>query len=296
MRVKLTYPSEITAPAEKFAEKVLEWQMMLNDLTDCTWGIEEMKKISASLTELCIIARKLPRVNQTEDEEIDDAIIRDSRIDHPVLFDEKYRHYYTVFFPYDGIGESKEPVPEPVMGDLVDDIYDISYDLSEGLEYFDHGMIYRAIFVWRLSFLDHWGEHASQALYAMDHAIRKYVTDDDMGKHDNPADVFYYPVIAYNDLDHSFLAHVSPVDTRLPYEILINSLGSDEDDIPMVGVAVNEKVIFVSICEEPEILSRVDIPAKETVLDWVKRHRVPLKRHWKKELTDCDVLIAVSEP
>ena len=296
MRVKLTYPDEITTPAKEFAGKVLEWQRMLNNLPDCPWGIDEMKKISDSLTELCLIAGKLPRVNQAEDEEIDDTDIRDSKIDHPIVFDEEYRHYYTVFFPYDGIGESKEPIPEPVMGDLVDDIYDISYDLSEGLEYFYHGMTYRAISVWRQNFLVHWGEHASQALYAMDHAIRKYVIDDDMGKYADPADDFYYPAFLYDDLDHCYLTHVSPDDTGLPYEILINSLGSDEDDIPMVGVVVNDKVIFVSVCEEPEILSRVDIPAKETVLDWVKRHRVPLKRHWKKELTDRDVLIAVSEP
>ena len=45
-------------------------------------------------------------------------------------------------------------------------------------------------------------------------------------------------------------------DTGLPYRILLNSLDSEEDDMAMVGVVVDDQVIFVSVSEKLENLLR----------------------------------------
>ena len=296
MRMKLTYPSKLTIPAIQFADKVLEWFELLNVLPNSAWGIDEMQWLCIKLMDLQRLALQLPRFDDMEDYEDEKSIKRKKKLNRSICFDSRYKYYYTVFFPYAGVRDRNDLSDEPVMGNLEDDIYDICDDLQEGLNFYENRMIYRAVYVWRLHFFSHWGEHASQALYAMDHAIREYINDDDMGKHDNPDEDLFYPPVAYDDIDHCFIAHVSQKDTYLPYEILIDSLGSDEDDIPMVGVAVDDKVVFISVSEEPEILSRYRFPDEDKILDWIKRHRDPIARHWDHELDDLEVLNAVSEP
>ena len=130
----------------------------------------------------------------------------------------------------------------------------------------------------------------------MDHAIREYMNDDDMGKHEDLADAMYYPPIPIDEIDESFVANVSTKDTGLAYGILLNSLGPEEDDMPMLGVVVNGLVILVSISEKPENLSRKEFPDQSRIFEWVSRYRDPLDRHWNKELTDREVLGMVSRP
>ena len=150
--------------------------------------------------------------------------------------------------------------------------------------------------MWRLLYLSHWGEHAIQAIYAMDHAVRDYMNDEDMGKHEDPADAMYYPPVPYDDIDGFFVAEVSAEAAGLPYRILLNSLGSEEDDMPMVGVVVDGLVIFVSISRKPENLSRKEFPDQSRVFDWIIRYRSFLYMHWNRKLDDREVLEAVSKP
>ncbi len=296
MRRKLDYSEEFVGKAQQFAGTVNCWMDLIRLLPDSPWGIDEMKRIRDRLMELCIAAISLPDPDELEYEDIEDTDRVNRRIEKDIMFEDRYRHYFSLFWPYDGIGDSKEESEVPVMSDLVDDMYGICADLLYGLEYYDAGIIHRAVFLWRLSYLSHWGEHAIQAIYAMDHAVRKYMNDDDLGKHEDPEDAMYYPPIPLDEIDESCVASVSTEDTGLAYGILLNSLGSEEDDIPMLGVVVNDMVIFVSISEKPENLSRKEFPDQSRIFDWISRYHDSLDRHWNRELTDREVLEAVSKP
>ncbi len=119
---------------------------------------------------------------------------------------------------------------------------------------------------------------------------------EEIGKSGEPADDMYYPPIPYDDIDGFFVAHVEPRESGLPYQILIDSLGMEEDDIPMVGVVVGDEVIFISVGESPENLSRKPFEGEEQIKAWIRKYRKPLYQHWKRELTDREVLIEVSKP
>ena len=105
----------------------------------------------------------------------------------------------------------------------------------------------------------------------------------------------YYPAVKYSDIDGFFIVHVSTEDSFLPYEIVINSLGLAEDDIPMIGVVVGEKVIFISVSEQPQNLSRMDFPDQDMVCRWIVRHLDTLIKHWNKEISDRELLEEVFE-
>ncbi len=296
MRKKLDNSEAFIGKAKKFAEMVTCWFDLIRLLPESPWGIDEMKRIRDRLMELCIAAMSLPNPDEIEYDDLENTDIRKRRVNRDIMFEDRYRHYFSLFWPYDGIGDSKEEPETPVMSDLVDDIYDICADLSYGLEYYEAGLIHRAVFLWRLSYLSHWGEHAIQAIYAMDHAIRKHMDDDDMGKFEDSTDIVYYPSIPFEEIDPYFVTCVEMEDTGLPYIILLNSLGSEEDDMAMVGVVVDDQVIFVSVSEKPENLSRVEFSDQSRIFEWISRHRDPLYRHWNRELSDREVLEAVSRP
>lgn len=72
--------------------------------------------------------------------------------------------YFKVFDPY---------VDEPrVCGSLSDDVLDIYYDLKRGLVAYDAGQIGAAVWEWRFHFDHHWGDHAVDALRALQRACR----------------------------------------------------------------------------------------------------------------------------
>ena len=70
--------------------------------------------------------------------------------------------YWEVFDPY-----SDE---ERVAGSLSDDFLDIYRDIKRGLVAFDEGQHQDAVWEWRLHFDHHWGEHAVDALRALQRA------------------------------------------------------------------------------------------------------------------------------
>ena len=98
------------------------------------------------------------------------------------------------------------------------------------------------------------------------------------------------------NIDGFLVARAASEETGLPYDILLDSLGKNNiiPDCPRVGVIVGDNVIPVQISDDPVILSGDDFPDTNIVLNWVARHKTELLRHWNKEITDLEILEAVS--
>lgn len=67
--------------------------------------------------------------------------------------------------------EVLDPAPElsdePGMGDLGDDLMDIYRDIRAGLVLFDEGRVNDALWHWSFMHRNHWGQHATGALWAL---------------------------------------------------------------------------------------------------------------------------------
>jgi hypothetical protein len=74
----------------------------------------------------------------------------------------EYDYYFEVFDPY--------KLEEPVTGHLSDDIFDIYRDLKRGLVAYNRGETGAAVWEWRFHFEIHWGDHAVDALRALQRA------------------------------------------------------------------------------------------------------------------------------
>ena len=98
------------------------------------------------------------------------------------------------------------------------------------------------------------------------------------------------------NIDGFLVARASSEETGLPYDILLDSLGKKNiiPDCPRVGVIVGDNVIPVQISDDPVILSGNDFPDANIILNWVSRYKAELLRHWNKEITDLEILEAVS--
>lgn len=73
--------------------------------------------------------------------------------------------YWEIFDPYE-----EEP---PVCGSLSDDLLDIYSDLRRGLAAYDAGDVGSAVWEWRFHFDHHWGDHAVDALRALQRACAR---------------------------------------------------------------------------------------------------------------------------
>ncbi len=73
--------------------------------------------------------------------------------------------YWEVFDPY-----QKEP---PVAGSLSDDLLDTYLDVRRGLAAHDAGSVDSAIWEWKFHFDHHWGDHAVDALRALQRACMR---------------------------------------------------------------------------------------------------------------------------
>ena len=94
-----------------------------------------------------------------------------------------------------------------------------------------------------------------------------------------------------------FVACATAKETGLLYDVLIDSLGSDSKfpGCPRVGVVVGDFVVPVKISEKPVVLSGYDFYKDEEVLEWVAVHKMVLLQHWNKELSDRELLNALSK-
>ena len=95
--------------------------------------------------------------------------------DHKRLSDFPFQYYREVFSPCDLDNEA------PVVGDIHDDLADIYGDLWHGLQAFDGGNGIYAVSYWREPYFQHWGHHASSAIYAIDEFYRKTKTGEQDG-------------------------------------------------------------------------------------------------------------------
>ncbi len=59
----------------------------------------------------------------------------------------------------------------PAIGSLEDDVADVYRDLHEGLRLWDAGAPTRALFLWKILFDVHWGDHVAGAIHALHWAL-----------------------------------------------------------------------------------------------------------------------------
>ena len=99
-------------------------------------------------------------------------------------------------------------------------------------------------------------------------------------------------------VDGFLVARVDKEDTELPYDILLHSLGKEGEmgDHPRVGVVVGEKVVPVSISDNPEELSMDTLPQESVIFEWIGHYYKALRLHWDGIIDDLEVLVAVSKP
>ena len=92
------------------------------------------------------------------------------------------------------------------------------------------------------------------------------------------------------------MANVSKKDTKLPYDIWIDSEGKNtKQNYPQLKVDYNGDRIPVSISENPEILVKKKIPEFSKIKSWIKKYSIVLLKHWNKEITDKEALNQLGE-
>ena len=94
------------------------------------------------------------------------------------------------------------------------------------------------------------------------------------------------------------MANVSKKDTKLPYDLWIDSEGKNRNtkqNYPRLKVDYNGNKIPVSISEDPEILANKKIPEFPKIKSWIKKYSVVLLQHWNKEITDREALNRLGE-
>ena len=123
-------------------------------------GIEERTRLQRArleLSELVHAACQLPS-GDADGPDVDQEV--STPTDWPGFGDLDV--YHEVFDPY-----VDEP---PVCGSLSDDLLDIYRDLKRGLVAYDAGQVGTAVWEWRFHFDHHWGDHAVDALRALQRA------------------------------------------------------------------------------------------------------------------------------
>jgi hypothetical protein len=85
---------------------------------------------------------------------------------HKCFADFPFQYYRLIFAPLTLDDEV------PVIGDIHDDLADIYGELWHGLQALNHNDGVYAVRYWRETYVQHWGHHASAALYALDEHYR----------------------------------------------------------------------------------------------------------------------------
>jgi hypothetical protein len=148
---------------EAFSENVRQY---------CQWVESSEHDLQSARQLLLVLLQGIPylTVPDETDKPEQDYPSRDHaqwESDHNRLADLPLQYYRQVFAPCD---LDEEP---PVTGDLRDDLADIYGDLWHGLNALNAGDAAYAVEYWMDSYFQHWGHHASAAVYAMDEYYRK---------------------------------------------------------------------------------------------------------------------------
>ena len=94
------------------------------------------------------------------------------------------------------------------------------------------------------------------------------------------------------------MANVSKKDTKLPYDIWIDSKGKNRNtkqNYPRLKVDYDGDRIPVSISDNPKILVKKKIPEFPKIKTWIKKYSIVLLQHWNKEITDKEALNQLGE-
>lgn len=94
------------------------------------------------------------------------------------------------------------------------------------------------------------------------------------------------------------MAQVSKKDTKLPYNLWIDSVGKGRNvphNTPRLKVDVDGDLIPVSIQETPEILVNKTFPYSAEIFKYVKKYLQVFLKHWNNEITDKEALNILGE-
>ena len=94
------------------------------------------------------------------------------------------------------------------------------------------------------------------------------------------------------------MANVSKKDTKLPYDLWIDSEGKNgntKQNYPRLIVDYNGDRIPVSISDDPKILVKKEIPKFPKIKFWIRKYSKVLLQHWNKEITDREALNRLGE-
>lgn len=96
------------------------------------------------------------------------------------------------------------------------------------------------------------------------------------------------------------MANVSTEDTKLPYELWIDSAGSERNvnhNSPRIKVNVDGDMIPVSISDNPKVLvsGKDNFKGKSEITKYIKKYLDVFIKHWNKELTDKEALNLLGE-
>lgn len=142
--------------AESF-RSLLDRRRAFEDVTAFT-------ELAQSLAVLYAASLALPVVHLSDDDETSDAPPPDVVVPEVVVLGE-VDVYWEFFNPY---------VEDSVVGaSLTDDIKDVYRDVVGGLLLFQRGEVEDAIWNWRFFRQNHWGDHAVDALRALQRLITK---------------------------------------------------------------------------------------------------------------------------
>lgn len=116
--------------------------------------VESIQRLIELLMKLYLCAIKLPNV------EYDSKTTCPKPKQESIKFNTQIETtYWEIFDPF--------IQDEPVCGNLIDDLSDIYHDLQIGMMQYDQGRTQNAVWEWKFTFDSHWGNHAIDALRAL---------------------------------------------------------------------------------------------------------------------------------
>jgi len=137
----------------------------------CQWVESDKHDLEAGRQVLLALMQGVPYLMAPQSEvghpEYPERSHQDWEKDHKRFSDFPLQYYRQMFSPCDLDDEV------PVTGDVHDDFADIYGDLWHGLQALDRSDGVYAVNYWRDSYFQHWGHHASAAIYAIDEYYRK---------------------------------------------------------------------------------------------------------------------------
>lgn len=98
-------------------------------------------------------------------------------------------------------------------------------------------------------------------------------------------------------LDGYRVTVVSKADTKLPYDIMLDSSGLDEKKnlAPRLAVDVNGDAITVTIERQPKVTNGRKFERLPIISRWIKKYLPVLIAHWAGEITDREALDRLGE-